>query len=186
MSRYISLAVLGLIIAMGVGVGAQGGARLVTQPPNIRFAEAWRPVEARGVTQIVGAVIDIRQVPVANARVQLRNLSTGEVTQEGTSNEQGEYAFTIDEPGVYVVEMVMPGGQVIALSNAGALARYETLQTLVQLPGRWDSVSRSMMMPQTMTSFVGMSAAGTMTAATLILAIAMNITPVDAGEPVSP
>lgn len=186
MSRYISLAVLGVIIATGVGVGAQGSARLVTQPRTIRFAEPWRPIEARGATQIVGAVIDIRQVPVANAPVQLRNLTTGVVTQEGTTNEQGEYAFTIDEPGTYVVEMVTFGGQIIALSNAGALARYETLQTVVQLPGRWDSVSRSMVMPQTMTSFVGMSAADTMTAATLTLATAMDVTPVDAGEPVSP
>ena len=186
MSRYISLAVLGVMVATGVGVGAQGSARLVTQPRNVRFAESWRPIEGRGVTQIVGAVIDIRQVPVANAHVQLRNLTTGVVTHEGTSNEQGEYAFTIDEPGTYVVEMVMASGQIIALSNAGALARYETLQTLVQLPGRWDSESRSMVMTHTAAGFVGMSAAKTMTAATLILARAMDIEPVDAGEPVSP
>lgn len=186
MSRYISLAVLGLIIATGVGVGAQGSARLVTQAGNIRLAESWRPIEGPVATQIVGAVIDIRQVPVANAQLQLRNLATGEVTQEGTSNEQGEYAFTVDEPGTYVVEMVTAGGQIVALSNAGALARYETLQTLVQLPGRWDSVSRTMVLAPAMTGFFGMSAANTMTAATLLLAIATNVPPMDRGEPVSP
>ena len=186
MSRYISLAVLGLIIATGVGAGAQGNASLLPKPPNVRFAESWRPAEGRGTTQIVGAVIDIRQVPVANALVQLRNLTTGAVTLEGTTNEQGEYAFTVDEPGTYIVEMVTIAGQIVGLSNAGALGRYETLQTLVQLPGRWDSVSRSIVMLPTMTSFVGMSAAATMTAATLTLATAMDVTPVDAGEPVSP
>ena len=186
MSRYISLAVLGLIVATGVGVAAQGSARLVPPPRNIRFAEPWRPIDARGATQIVGAVIDIRQAPVSNARVQLRNLATGEVSQEATSNEQGEYAFTVDDPGTYIVEMVTLAGQVVALSNAGALARYETLQTLVQLPGRWDIASRSIVMPANMTSFVGMSAASTMTAATLTLAHAMDVTPVDPGEPVSP
>jgi hypothetical protein len=186
MSRYIALAVLGLIIAAGVGVGAQGRARLVTPPRTIRFAESWRPVEGRGATQIVGAVIDIRQVPVPNAHVQLRNLGSGEIEQEGTSDDQGEYAFTVDEPGTYVVEMVVVDGQVVALSNAGALARYETLQTLVRLPGRWDSVSRTITMPHITANFVGMSAAQTMTAATLALAVEMDVTPVDAGEPVSP
>jgi hypothetical protein len=186
MSRYIALAVLGLIIATGVGSADQGSARLVTQPPNVRFAEAWRPIAGRGATQIVGAVVDIRQVPVANALVQLRNLATGEVTQEGITNEQGEYAFTVEEPGVYIVEVVGGAGQVVALSNAGALARFETLQTLVQLPGRWDSASRTIVWSPNVTNFVGMSAAHTMTAATLTLAIAMDVTPVDPGEAVSP
>ena len=35
--------------------------------------------------------------------------------------------------------MVMVDGYVVALSNAGTIARYETLQTVVQLPGRWDA-----------------------------------------------
>jgi hypothetical protein len=186
MSRYIMLAVLGLVIATGVGSADQGSARLVTQPPNVRFAEPWRPIAGRGVTQIVGAVVDIRQVPVAHALVQLRNLATGDVTQDGTTNEQGEYAFIVEDPGVYIVEVVGGAGQVVALSNAGALARYETLQTLVRLPGRWDSASRKIELSQNMTSFVGMSAAHTMTAATLTLAIAMDVPPVDPGEAVSP
>jgi hypothetical protein len=84
------------------------------------------------------------------------------------------------------VEVVGGAGQVVALSNAGALARYETLQTLVRLPGRWDSASRKIELSQNMTSFVGMSAAHTMTAATLTLAIAMDVPPVDPGEAVSP
>ena len=37
----------------------------------------------------------------------------------------------------------MVDGYVIALSNAGSLARYETLRTLVQLPGRWDIAAAS-------------------------------------------
>ena len=63
--------------------------------------------------------------------------------RKSESDDQGEYAFAIVEPGTYVVEMVMVDGFIIALSNAGALARYETLQTVVQLPGRWDSVARN-------------------------------------------
>ncbi len=56
---------------------------------------------------------------------------------------------------------------------------------MVQLPGRWDAQLRRMTMPQNTTSFFGMSAQNTMTAATMMLAVGMNITPVNAGEPVS-
>ena len=134
---------------------------------------------------IVGTVMDIGQVPVAYAKVQLRSLVTGNVQQEGESNENGEYQFLVDVPGTYVVEMVTVNGYVVALSNAGSLARFETLRTLVQLPGRWDTQLRNMIMPQSTTSFFGMSAQTTMTSATLTMAADLNITPVNSGEPVS-
>jgi hypothetical protein len=72
------------------------------------------------------------------------------------------------------------------LSNAGSLARFETLQTVVQLPGRWEGVGRGMVMPTNVTHFIGMSAATTMTAETVAIALKQSIQPVDSGEPVSP
>jgi hypothetical protein len=116
----------------------------------------------------------------------LRNLVTGTVTQEGEANNSGEYEFLVEMPGTYVVEVTTVDGYVLALSNAGSIARYETLQTVVQLPGRWDPGLRNMTMPHNAANFLGMSAQTTMTAATLTLAADQNISPVDAGEPVSP
>jgi hypothetical protein len=81
---------------------------------------------------------------------------------------------------------VMVDGYIVALSNAGSLGRNETLQTVVMLPGRWDSVARGMVMPQNVSSFVGMSAQTTMTAQTLAIALEQSIQPVDSGQPVSP
>ena len=80
--------------------------------------------------------------------------------------------------------MVRVDGYILALSNAGTLKRFETLQTVVQLPGRWEA--RGMVMPQNLTNFIGMSAAASMTAQTVQIALAQSIQPVDAGEPVSP
>ena len=188
MSTRVNTLAWGLILLSGAGLTAQGGIRLV-QPPRagVTFAEAWRPANTKNDdTKIIGTVIDIRQVPVAYARVQLRNLGTGKVTQQSEANDSGEYEFLIDDPGTYVVEMTLIDGYVLALSNAGSLARYETLQTVVQLPGRWDAALRSMSIPQNPADFLGMSAQTTMTAATLTLASEQNIAPVDAGEPVSP
>lgn len=187
MSTRINSLVWGLVLVSGAGLTAQTGVRLVQPPrPGVTFTEAWRPPNIKSDTRIIGTVIDIRQLPVAYARVQLRNLVTGKVTQESQSNDNGEYEFLFDDPGTYVVEMTMLDGGVLALSNAGSLARYETLQTVVQLPGRWDATRRNMTMPQNAANFLGMSAQTTMTAATLTLAADQNVAPVDAGEPVSP
>ncbi len=102
------------------------------------------------------------------------------------SNELGEYEFAIEESGTYVVEMVMADGYIVGLSNAGSLARFETLQTVVQLPGRWDSASRTMTVPQNMTGFFGMSAETTMTATTIRIAVENEVRPANRGISVSP
>ena len=63
-------------------------------------------------------------------KVQLRNLVTGKVAHGRPSpTTMASIEFLVDDPGTYVVEMVMVDGYVLALSNAGSLARYETLQT---------------------------------------------------------
>jgi len=183
MFKRISLVGFGLILALGAGVTAQ---QFVPPESTLKFVQVWRPATVTGQTQIIGTVIDIRQVPVANARVRLRNLNTGQIEQEGQTNDKGEYVFAIVEPGTYVVEMATVEGTIIALSNAGTVARHETLQTVVQLPGRWNISTRNMEMTQKVSDFVGLSSALSMTAATLTMAIEQNITPLNAGEAVSP
>jgi len=180
----VTIACAALAATSSVLLAQSGSIRLATPPSAPKFAESWRPAGIAGDTKIIGTVIDIGQVPVAYAKVQLRSLITGTVQHEGQSNENGEYEFAIDSPGTYVVEMVVDG-YVAAVSNAGSLARFETLRTLVQLPGRWNIQLRNMVMPQNTTSFLGMSAQSTMTSATLNLALVMNIAPVNSGEPVS-
>jgi hypothetical protein len=118
--------------------------------------------------------------------VQLRNLKDGNILASDDTNQLGEYEFSLIEPGSYVVEMVMVDNYVIALSNAGSLARYETLQTVVQLPGRWDYATRSVIAPVNASSFFGMGSANTMTSSTLAMAVDSDIRPITAGEPVSP
>jgi hypothetical protein len=156
------------------------------QRPSVSFAAPWRPNGGSTLTRVVGTVVDIRQIPVPNARVQLRNLDTGNVEETVDTSEEGDYLFEVEDPATYIVEMVMVDGYVVALSNAGSVARYETLNTVVQLPGRWDAASRTVVVPQAMTSFFGMSAQTTMTAQTLQIAVEQDIKPTDPGRPVSP
>jgi hypothetical protein len=178
-----------VLATLGVTAAEQRGeVRLVKPPaPAVRFSAPWRPAGATSTeTRVVGTVIDIRQVPVSYAKVQLRDLKTGLVLAEDDTNDLGEYEFDVAEPGTYVVEMVMVDNYVLALSNAGSLARYETLQTVIQLPGRWDFSSRTMFTAVTPTAFFGIGSANTMTSTTIALAGDNDIRPVTAGEPVSP
>lgn len=186
MSTLKSFVVFAILVATVAGLEAQGRATLVGPPrQGVFLAEAWRPALS-GDTKIIGQVIDIRRVPVAHARLQLRNLINGSAQKATESDENGEFQFLIDDPGTYVVEMVLVDGHVLALSNAGSLARFETLRTVVQLSGRWEGFGRGMVMPQNVTHFIGMSAATTITAQTVAIALEQSIQPVDSGEPVSP
>ena len=188
MTRKTTLTLVALLIAVTAPLTAQGTAkRMVPQQAGFKFLAPWRPANARsGATRIVGTVVDIRQVPVSKAKVRLRDLDKGIILGESDTNGNGEYEFEVPEPGTFVVEMVLLNGQVIALSNAGALARYETLNTVVQLPGRWDVASQNVAMSADLRGFVGASSEVTMTSITVGIATTTNITPADAGEPVSP
>jgi hypothetical protein len=186
MSTQKHLYVLAIMLLVAAALNAQGTATLVRQRQGITFAEPWRPASAKGETRIIGQIIDVRQLPVAHVKVQLRNLINGAVQQQSESSDSGEYSFIVDDPGTYVVEMLMLDGYVIALSNAGSLARYETLQTVVQLPGIWQGGTRGIVMQPHISSFLGMSAATTMTARTVQIALQQRIQPADSGEPVSP
>lgn len=168
-----------------------GGTTLLAQqsfipaPTGVRRVETWRPQSATGDTRVIGMVIDIGQQRVAYARVQLRNLTNGLIEQETTADGNGDYVFLVPNPSTYVVEMVMVDGYIVALSNAGSVGRYETMMTMVQLPGRWDAAGR-VQVPQRAADFFGMSSQATMTATTLQIATGLNIQPADPGEPVSP
>lgn len=188
MNRHLLAAICGLTLIASVGLVAQRGGSITRPDSGLiapTFAQQWRPTNMGSTTKIIGTVIDIGMVPVANARVQLRSLINGTVQQASETNENGEYDFDVEDPGTFVVEMALTDGQVIALSNAGSLARFETLRTVIQLPGRWDTAIRGIVMPQSVVNFVGLGSAQSMTQATLSAAIEQNIAPVNSGEAVS-
>ena len=188
MSTRKTIAIIGLVIATSTTLGAQLGtiSRAGGTKPALRFNEPLPSAPAARETMIVGMVIDVSQVPVPGAMVRLRDIVSGDVVQESQANDNGEYRFLVAEPGTYVVEMVLPNGHVAALSNAAALERFQTLETLVQLAGHWNSVDRTVGAPYRPMDIFGASGARTLTADTLIIAVQRNISALDAGEPVSP
>lgn len=187
MKRLMIAVVCAALGPTSSGLLAQSGTIRFVPPPTqgVKFSQPWRPAGLGGDTKIIGSVVDIRQTPVAHVKIQLRSLVTGVVAETVESDANGEYQFSVDDPGTYIVEMVMVDGYVVALSNAGTLGRYETMRTMVQLPGRWDTQLRSMVMPQNNSAFIGMSAQHTMTAGTMTRALDANIAAINPGEAVS-
>lgn len=173
-------------LAVGIGAQQSGEVRLVSPPtPPIHFTQQWRP-DGSGETLVVGTVVDIDKAPVAKAHVRLRDITSGKVIAETDADSVGNFEFKGVEPGSYVVEMVLTDEHVIALSNAAALARYQTFVATVQLAGRWDYTSRSVVNPVNAAQFFGLPSTRSMTASTLSMAANSEVTPVDPGEPVSP
>lgn len=183
MKQRLLTAVCALLAAGGTSVLAQQA--FIPAPSGVRLAERWRPTGAKGDGRIIGIVVDVYQDPVAYAKVRLRNLLTSEVEQETTADEKGAYEFKVDS-GTYVVEMLTVDRYILALSNAMAVGRTDTLQASVHLAGRWDATNSRVVPLQNFGNYFGMSSQSTMTAATLALAVDLNITASDPGEPVSP
>jgi hypothetical protein len=152
----------------------------------VTFAQPWRTPGTSGVTRVIGEVIDLRSDRVAGAKVQLRNLYSGTVERSARTAADGSYEFPVEEPGTFVVEMLSENGSIVALSNAGSLLRYETLHTVVQVPGIWDASADAVVVRPSAIDFFGMGAAATMTAATIGIAGGENIGPADPGIPVTP
>ena len=75
----------------------------------------------------------------------------------------GEFEFTIHDPGTYVVEMVMVDGYVAGAQQCGIAGALRDPSNACQLPGRWNTASRKWLIPQNVANFLGMSAQTTMT-----------------------
>lgn len=186
-ARNLLAVVLFTTLGMSASAEQRRDVQLIppTASPAVRLSAPLRPASPNA-TRVIGTILDISQVPVSYVKVQLRDLGTGLVLAKSDSNEMGEYAFDVAEPGTYVVEMVVLDNYVLALSNAVALKRYETSTTEIRLAGRWDFSTRTMFMPASPTAFFGMGSANSMTSSTLTLASDADVSPIDAGEPVSP
>jgi len=99
MARRIG--VLVLLIVLGVALGASA---------------------AQGTGKISGTARDAQGQALPNAKLQLRNVDTGQIVATGRSKPDGGYEFAGLAPGNYVVEIVDDSGRVLGLSVATALA----------------------------------------------------------------
>jgi hypothetical protein len=99
-----------LLLALGVSVAASAG---------------------QGTGKISGTVRDAQGQILPNAKLQLRNVDTGQLVATARAAADGNYEFSGINPGNYIVEIVDDSGKVLGLSPATALAASGAITGLV-------------------------------------------------------
>ena len=70
------------------------------------------------LASLSGTASDSTGHALANANVQLRNVSTGQLVGNATTNGMGQFSFPSLPAGSYLVEVVNQSGQILATSGS--------------------------------------------------------------------
>lgn len=84
-------------------------------------------------TSIFGTAWQGDNTPIPNARLRLRNVTTGHVEAATVANEEGRFTFTGIDGGSYVVELVSDSGKILTVGHVFAISPGETVATFVRL-----------------------------------------------------
>lgn len=97
---------------------------------------ARRANDAVAATTILGTAWRADNTPIPEARLRLRNVTSGRAEATTIANGRGQFTFTSMEPGTYVIELVDEDGKILALSKVFTLGPGETVATFVRLTAR--------------------------------------------------
>lgn len=103
--------------------------RAYAQHPEVRLGETLRADTGK----VTGTVVNHDNTPIANARLRLRDITTGRTVQTTEGDGAGRFTFLGVPPGRYVVELVDRHGNVLALGQMFGLGPLETVTTLIRL-----------------------------------------------------
>ena len=81
--------------------------------------------------KVGGTVRDAQGQPLPNAKLQLRNVDTGQVVARARAAGNAAYEFTAVPPGHYIVEIVDDADRVIGLSAASAVTAGRAVTGLI-------------------------------------------------------
>jgi hypothetical protein len=129
------LMILALVAALALATPAPGQQGTIVFAERTAQPEILRDLGACN-NAIVGAAVNAARAPVANARVRLRSLMTGQVVRTTDADAGGRFAFCNDAPGTYIVELLAEDGAVAALSEAVTIATGEITEIQLQLGDR--------------------------------------------------
>lgn len=76
----------------------------------------------QGTGRISGVARDAQSQVLANVKVQLRNVDTGQLVATSRAGADGRFEFSGLAPANYVVEIVNDDGKIVGLSPSTALA----------------------------------------------------------------
>ena len=130
MTRWICVcAISALCAAPAVAVATDRASVRATGSAHAAIGQT----PAARTTSIVGAAWQGDDTPIANARLRLRDVTTGHVEATTVANEFGRFTFTGIEGGSYVVELVSDSGKILTVGHVFAINSGETVATFVRL-----------------------------------------------------
>lgn len=127
---------------------------------------------ASGATgTIVATALDPERRTLPDTRLRLRNVEGGNLERTGVTN--GEGVLTLDRvpTGVYLLEMTLATGAVVAVSDVITVTAGQTVRAVVQMAPRSRSFAWWL---------------GSSTTLALAQAASLGVLAVDGGQPVSP
>jgi hypothetical protein len=134
MSTLKTFRLVGLGVLLPVALAS---AQVVSPMPQLApGATVERALERAGQAVIRGVAVDAGARPVANAKVQLRNLASREVEQVGSANQVGEFSFVARSETPYIVEIADLSGRVLATSDVIVAHVGDVAAATVALPTR--------------------------------------------------
>jgi hypothetical protein len=89
-----------------------------------------------GSTMVSGAAFHADNTPIPRAKLRLRSIESGAIAGATDANGAGQFVFKDMVPGIYIVELVSTNARILAISNALAIARGESLTTFVRETSR--------------------------------------------------
>jgi hypothetical protein len=109
--RTLAFAAIGMVLT-AVPLHTQGSTTgtLAGAARQVRGASSAR-------SMIAGTVFDQQSKPMADVRVRLRNLQTGQIDQTAVTNRAGEFRLVAEPDIPYVVELADTEGRIVSTSD---------------------------------------------------------------------
>ena len=170
--RRFTLLILLPTLLTGSAVPTRAGQNIPGSRGPVQRTQTIR-VEGSTNAVVAGQTLDAFGAPLPFVPVRIRNLDTGVVIDQSTSNHLAEFSFLVPGEATFIVEAIeKKTSRVLAVGPAVSVKAGEAVGVIVQLPAK----------RQTLAGFFGNTAAAILSAAAAAGITAVTST----GNPVTP
>jgi hypothetical protein len=136
MSRLLAAATALFVAAGSWSVTAQSSATAATRPVANSLAPSTAGARPDGLTIIQGKALSASDIPMPGVLLRLRDARVGRVVETQLTDESGMFAFKLEDPGSYIVELLGRDQRPLATSAILIVNAGDTVSVVVKEPVR--------------------------------------------------